>query len=258
MRWHEVHCQGLLDGLFAEDEARCRSELAQASAALQADRALSDDERRALEYLLLNFDYLIVNRFYEDAEQARAFAKTYPALCALPPAGPLSDRVQAIMVIGMLGMGVRRGFITMSEAEVDALVARVPPEFMTPNIWYYIVVWAYVTSNLKYLEQAFARQTVETTGWVDDYYWQRTNLMYLLVSRRATKLDVRKTLLGYRHPQHIQDFAAIFQPRCEAMGLMDDELRALHVERVAELNKLAGTWPAGNPKTVHVVKPVVS
>jgi hypothetical protein len=255
--WHNLHCQELIDAMFIEDEQRCYIELEKVRQELAAAPELTADERRALEYVLLQFEYQIVNRFYEDEEQSRQFAITYPAMTGLPPVGPLSDGVKAKVLIGMLGVGVRRGFISMSEPEVDSLMERIPEEYKTPNIWYYVVVWAFITSNLKYLELAMERQTVETTGWIDDYYWQRTNLMYQLVSKRATKLDIEKTLKGYRHPHHIEDFRTIFLPRCEAMGLMDDELRELHRRRVEELEALRGKRPEGNPTTVHLVKPVL-
>jgi hypothetical protein len=252
--WHDQHCREMIDGMFVEDEPRCRAGLEQAWAALRGDPDLTADERRALEYVLHNFEFQIVNRFYEDEEQGVQFAQSYPAIAGLPPAGPLSDSVQAKVQLGMLGAGVRRGFINMTEAEVDALMARIPDEHKTPNIWYYVVVWAFLADNLKYLELALEYQTVETTGWQDDYYWQRTNLMYQIVSGKVTKLDIEKTLRGYRHPHNIEDFRTIFLPRLEALGLMDDGLRALHRQRVAELEALRGERPHGNPKTVHLVK----
>jgi hypothetical protein len=254
MPWHEEHCQGVLDAFFAQDEARFHIEIAGVWSRLRSDPDLSPDEVRALEYLLLQYEYLIINRCYGDLEQAEQFAITYPRLTELEPLGPLSDSVQAFILISMLGLGVRRGFISMSEAEVDSLVARVPEEHKTPNFWFYVVVWAFLASNLKYLEEAFARQTVETTGWMDDYYWQRTNLMYLLVSKRATKLDVRKTLLGYEYPHQIADFANLFMPRCIAMGLMDDELRELHRRRVEELKALHGQQPHSKPRTTRIAR----
>jgi hypothetical protein len=252
--WHDLHCKDIIDGMHVEDEPRCHRALARAWEVLRADTALSADERRTLEYTLHNLEFQVINRFYEDEEQGVQFAKTYPAIVALAPVGPLSDSVQAKVQLGMLGAGVRRGFISMTEAEVDSLMARIPDEFKTPNIWFYVVVWAFFADNLKYLELALEYQTVTTTGWLDDYYWQRTNLMYQLVSGKATRLDIEKTLKGYNHPHGIEDFGVLFLPRCEAQGLMDDELRELHRRRLEELEPLRGQPPARNAKIARVVK----
>jgi hypothetical protein len=247
--WYEEHCFPIVDELYRDDEAAAKAALGQARLALVQEASLTPDEKRALEYELLLFDFFIHNSFHGDDEQAQQFEATYTGLLSHPPAGPLSESVQAVDLLSMLGMGARRGFIKMDEAGVDELVARVPPDHLTSNIWYYIAAWAYNELNLKYLELAYQRQMTETTGWVDDYYWMRTNLMYLLVAGRATRLDVEKTLLGYDHPRHIQDFERLFLGRCEEAGLMDDELRELHRRRVEELTPLQGTVPGMTPKT---------
>jgi hypothetical protein len=252
--WHEAHCEPVVEGLYGADEPRARAALATAWDDWRDDAGLDADQQRALEYILLEFELSIVNAFYGDAGLGQQFAVTYPGIAGLPAAGPLSDRVQAKVLLSLIGIGTRRGFVAATEAEVEGLLARLAEEFRTPNIWYYVVAWAFHNDNLKLLEMAMERQTVETTGWNDDYYWLRTNLMYQLVSGKATQLDVEKTLKGYRHPRHILDFRNLFMARCEQAGLMSAELYALLEQREAELEALHGTRPAPKPKTVRIVK----
>ena len=252
--WYEAHVHPAMNELYHEDEAAARTKLAQAWDELRADEALSAEECRAMEYELLLFEHLIVNRFHDDATQAAQFAITYPAIHELEPNGPLAARFRAACLLCMLGLGVRRGFVSMTEAEVDELVAQVSEDYMASNIWYYVIVWAYLNNNIKYLELALAEQTVNATGWVDEYYWQRTNLMYQLVAGKASRLDVEKTISGYAHPHHIKDFRSLFLKRAEAAGLMDDELYALLDRREAELEEVRGTVPGMQPKTRRVVR----
>jgi hypothetical protein len=252
--WYQRHMFPAVDELYHEDEAAARRHLAAAWTAWKDDPQLTADERRALEYELVLFEHLIVNRFHDDAAQAAQFALTWPALHDLPPLGELSARFRAACLLCMLGLGVRRGFISMNEAEVDELVAQIPEEYFASNIWYYLIVWAYFASNINYLERALAEQTVHATGWVDDYYWQRTNMMYQLVTGKATRLDVEKTITGYQHPHHIQDFRNLFLRRCEAAGLMDPSLYALLERREAELKERTGTVPGLTAKTKRVVR----
>lgn len=252
--WHEEHCQRIVDALFEGREERARQALAACWAALPQAGGISDDARRSLEYALLEYELSICNSFHDAAVVAEQFSRSYPAIANLPPVGPESDIVQAKTIVGLIGVGTRRGFIKASEAEVEGLLARIPEEFQTPNVWYYLAAWAFFNNNLKYLELAMERQTLETTGWLDDYYWMRTNLMYLLVDGRASRLDVEKTIKGYRHPLHIRDFHNLFRARCEAAGLMDADLYALLAERERELEQLDGTAPPATPKTARIVK----
>jgi hypothetical protein len=253
--WYNEHCRPINVQAYTGDEAGARAALARAWSVLQADAALDADQQRALEYMLLAYDYTLVDHFSDsDAARGEQFGTTCAAFAARPPAGPLSDVAQAVNQVIMLGSGTRRGFIRMTEPEVDALWARIPSHAQTPNLWYYIVAWAYHHNNLRYLELAMERQTVETTGWQDDYFWLRTNFMYLLVEGRATRLDVEKTLRGYVHPHNFVDFRNMFLGRCEQAGLMDAELYLLLDQREAELRALAGTVPERTPKTVRVVK----
>jgi hypothetical protein len=253
--WYRQHCHDINHNFYAEDEAAARASLAKAWDALLADDSLDDDSRRALEYVLLHYDYSLVDHFFEsDAASGEQFTKTYAAIAERPPLGPVSDVSQATYQVIMLGSGTRRGFIRLTEPEVDALWSRIPEPAQTPNLWYYIVAWAFFNNNLKYLELALAFQTVQTTGWNDDYFWLRTNLMYLLVDGRAERLDVEKTLKGYKHPRDLVDFRNLFLKRCEDAGLMDAGLYVLMQQRETDLAPLLGTIPNRNPTTTRVVK----
>jgi hypothetical protein len=252
--WHTVHCMPIVEALFERDEPRVRATLAQCREQLTADQALSADERRALEFTLAEYDIALVNAFYGDVELGEQFAQTQAQLEELPPLGPLSDRVLAKVQLALIGIGTRRGFIVVDAARLRGILARIPEEFRTPNIWYYVVAWAFPHDDLELLEQALEHQTVETTGWNDDYYWLRTNLMYQLVRGTAARLDIEKTIRGYRHPRHIADFRNLFLTRCESAGLMDSGLLALLEQREAELDPLQASSPERVPKTAHVVK----
>jgi hypothetical protein len=252
-QWHAERCEPIVAALFEKDRARAERLLAQNREQLAADTHWSPDERRCLDYVLLDYGLSIVDAFEPPNAIGAQFAATYVAITGLLPAGPQSDTVQARMLIDMIGAGTRRGYVTATQPEVDALLARIPEAYLTPNVWYYITAWAFHYGYLKYLEQAMERQTVETTGWLDSYYWLRTNLMYLLVDGRAARLDVEKVLRGYDHPLQLLDFRNVLLPRCEQAGLMDAGLYELLERREAELAALDGTYPRLTPRTERVV-----
>jgi hypothetical protein len=222
---------------------------------LRADVSIDADGQTSLTYCLSYYEYVIEDRFFtSDAVSGAKHAQVWAKLQELVPVGPQSTIVQAAYLVIMLGSGTRRGFVKLDEAAVDALWSRIPEEVQTSNLWYYLVAWAYFNNNVKYLEMALAHQTIQTTGWHDDYFWLRTNLMYLLVEGRAAPLDVAKTLRAYTHPNDFADFRNLFLARCEAAGIMTDELYALAAQREAELAGLEKTVPTGTPKIARVVK----
>jgi hypothetical protein len=255
--WFERHGFPIIDALYAEDLAATQSRLDSAWQALAAEppageTAMDADAQRALEYALLQFDFEVANQF-----DAPAVGLVHQAvvkrLRATAPCGPLSDQVQAFVLLSMIGMGTRRRFIAAEAGEIDALLERIPDEIRTPNLYYYLVAWAFSHNSLRHLELAFTEQMTRTTGWQDDYYWQRTNLMYLLAAGRATLNDVRETIQRYAHPRQIVDFRNIFLARAEQAGLWNAELAALLAHREAELEARRGTLPETQPRTRRVL-----
>jgi hypothetical protein len=255
--WFEEHCIPIVDALYAEDlpvtqAALDRAWSAHVDACASAVPPFDADGCRALEYALLQFDFELANHF-DAPTVGLVHQAVVRRLRAARPLGPLSDRAQAFILLTLIGMGTRRQFMTASEAEIDALLARIPEHARTPNLYYYLVAWAFFNNNLRYLELAFTDQMVRTTGWLDEYYWQRTNLMYLLASGRATVNDVRETIQRYRHPRQIVDFRNLFLARVEQAGLWDAKLGRLLAEREAELEQLRGTLPEAQPRTRRIL-----
>lgn len=251
--WHTQHCEPIVAALFERDRPRAERLLEQNRAQLAAEAQWSADERRCLDYLLLDYELSIADAFEPPDAIGPQFSATYVAITGLLPAGPQSNVVQARMLIDLIGAGTRRGYVTATQPEVDALLARIPEEYLTANVWYYITAWAFHYGYLSYLEQAMERQTVETTGWLDSYYWLRTNLMYLLLDGRAARLDVEKALTGYDHPLQLLDFRNVLLARCEAAGLMDDAMYELLARRETELAPLDATYPKLAPRTRRAV-----
>lgn len=255
--WFAEHCFPIIDALYAENP-----QLAQAclDAAWQAHSAAAGDPRppldedglRALEYVLCQFDFEIANQFNAPAV-GLIHEAVVKRLRGLEPRGPLSDRTQAFVLLSMIGMGTRRKFILASAEEVDALLERIPDHARTPNMYYYLVAWAFFNNSLRHLELAYADQMTRTTGWQDDYYWLRTNLMYLLVAGRASRDDVRETILRYGHPRQIVDFRNLFLERVKRAGLWDQHLAGLLEQREAELEALRGSLPQSIPRTRRVL-----
>jgi hypothetical protein len=251
--WYSEHLNPVHDVLYAGDLARGQAILDTARRAL-AESGLSPDERLTLDYEIAVTEMTALNRLGPPEEFPTVFGRTREFIQAHPPVGPLSDQAQALHLLRLLGAGYRRGFFSLEEDEVDALLARLSPEAYTNNLWYYLTAWAFHTGKLRFLEQAFGEQVVQTTGYLDDYFWLRTNLMYLLTAGRATKNDVLETIHRYPHPMYLSDFPNIFFPRLEQLGLLDAEVEGALEQRREELHDLDGQPPPQEPRTRRLLR----
>jgi hypothetical protein len=253
--WYRANCHELNALAYSGTEAEVRALYAELWERLRGDESIDAEGQLVLSYCLTYYDCVLTDHHSTDeAVCGKAIRGSWDRIAAMPPTGPHSDIAQAVYLIMLLGSGTRRGFIKLDEPEVDALWSRIPEEMLTSNLWFYLVAWAYYNDNVKYLEMALAHQTVQTTGWHDSYFWLRTNLMYLLVEKRATPLDVEKMLRAYTHPREFADFRNVLMPRCVAAGVMTEELHALAAQREAELAGLEKTVPTGTPKIARIVK----
>jgi hypothetical protein len=251
--WYTEHVSPVHDALYAGEMDRGRCILNEAREALRASD-LTADEKLTLEYEIAVHEMTAVNRLGTPEEYQTMFGQTRDFLQSHPPAGPLSDQAQALHLLRLLGAGYRRGYFSLEEDQVDALLARLSPEAFNNNLWYYLTAWAFHTGKLRFLEWAYGEQMVQTTGYLDDYFWLRTNLMYLLTAGRATKTDVLETIHRYPHPLYLSDFPNIFFPRLQQVGLLDAEVEGALEQRREELKELDGQPPAQEPRTRRLLR----
>jgi hypothetical protein len=235
-----LRLQGREDEAFATIE-QCRRQL--------EGSPLSADERTAIRYELLMDDYLVINYIRPEELQADAIRECFGKISALPPVGPLSDRTQAFQQLSLVGMGTRRRALNPGEADVDALLERVPEECRTNVLWYYISSWAFLNRRIKYLELAYVEQLTRPSGVSDAFYWLRTNLMYLLLSGRATRRDVLETIRSYDREIDMVDFDNFFRRPLQEIGMYDREVEEAIEKRRRELQEALSETPKQEART---------
>jgi hypothetical protein len=250
--WYDEHVATLHDPFYTGDLPAVERILFEAQAAL-AQGEFTAEERQTLEMELLLHELTACNRLKSEAEYRTFFEETAHRIMAVEPLGPLAAQARAVHLIHLLGAGYRRGLLDLDRATVDGLLEQIDPDCLTNHVWYYLCAWAFQTAQLDILERAYGEQLGNTTGFLDDFFWLRTNLMYLITAGRATKEDVLTTIKLYPHPTYLSDFNNLFFPRLSQLNMLDGEIEAALDRRRAELKPLAGTAPQPTSRTRRVL-----
>lgn len=250
--WYDEHVAALHDPFYTGNLPEVERILAAARATLEQS-SFNAEERQVLEMELLLHEMTVSNRLRSPEEYRECFRRTAQQIQATETLGPLAAQARAVHMLHLLGAGYRRGLFKLERSEVDELLAQIAPDCLTNHVWYYLCAWAFQTGQLDLLEQAFGEQLSATTGFLDDYFWLRTNLMYLLTAGRATREDVLTTIRLYPHPTYLSDFNNLFFPRLEKLGMLDGEIEAALDQRSAELQSLVGTAPQATARTRRIL-----
>ena len=181
--------------------------------------------REALGYHLLFYHFKIrwirnesLWNLQEYQEARRLFEQ--PALTLL---GDL-ERVRRLLVI--LTLADHDGLDQLSKQELMALIDCLhgyPDEV----VWFYAAGWAFTHGSLEILERAYLEALTDPARWMGQAKWQRINIMYLLVSGRASQRDVEETIKTLVLLPQLTEFEDFIWPKCREAGLVDEELEAM-------------------------------
>ncbi len=238
-QWRQTWADPIVHALYAKDRATAQQALSAARAQLAADPALSADQRQALAFFLHYLQYRMEKAL---AGEAGAAAEFPAAVAAIAPsaAGPVARAMQCKLLLMLRASGERAGCGALPEAQFAELFAGVPEGDRDQEFWYYTASWAFSHRHVEYLALAYEEFVTHSHEMLSAAMFRRVNLMYLLLSRRASRQDIIELLNQCRLPQQLLEFRRHLWPMCRDQGLMDDALEALMTAREAELDGAAG------------------
>ncbi|MEZ5339321.1 MAG: hypothetical protein R3F46_13810 [bacterium] len=208
------------------------------------ETAADEDEALGLMLELSDWDYVIHRHFHvPDVKSAQHRFEEMEQRLHCAPLGDFSAVVLNYKKIVLRSYAYYRLTHAIKVDEVAVLLSCIPPPLRPSLLWYHIGTIGYVTEHLPFVELAYQEQLVNATGWLDDRYWLRTNMMYLILTGRVQKRDVLETIRRYEHFQHIGDMKFLFFPKLEKLGLVDDEVLAAYEVRWQELQMLRRELP---------------
>ena len=193
----------------------------------------AEELREAMEYLV-DFTECRVNwhpdshgygqRVYD--EKIRRFSR--------PARGRLGDCIRRMYLVYIRCNGTSDTFDNLTKGEIEEILEPLP-ERMSGPAWQQIARWAFEHNELETLERAFEMFLIYPGEEMGQAKWQRVNLMYQLLSGKATRRDVYESIILLELKPQLREFKTEFWPRCIAMGLVDSELEQLLAGREAEI-----------------------
>lgn len=235
-----MYCNPVVGALYKQDAAACSTALAVAEASV--DSGAEADERQARQYVLTQLRFQAASNLL-DVEHRREALSTALIELAQPPAGPVSDLIQACCELIVRCIGDTREHLMLTAGEIDSLIARIPEADRDAEIWYYVSSWALEHDNPQYIRAAYETLVSRDSGYLTHDVWLRVNLAYLLLEGRAQERDVIETFKIYRHPNQMARFLEFYWPRIMATGLDTPEVRAALAAKQQELSASGASWP---------------
>ncbi|MCB1221041.1 MAG: hypothetical protein H7A35_00340 [Planctomycetales bacterium] len=212
------------------------------------------DEALGLMLELTDWDYVIHRHFHvPDVRSAQDRFEELEQRLLCTPLGDFSAVVLSYKKIVLRSYAYYRMQHSINVDEVQVLLDCIPPPLRPSLLWYHLGTIGYVTDHLPFVELAYQEQLVNATGWLDDRYWLRTNMMYLILTKRVQKRDILETIRRYEHFQHIGDMKYLFFPKLEKLGMVDEDVVAAYNIRWQELQVLRKELPRLSVRTSGMI-----
>lgn len=220
--------QAVVHAMYQGDRVLAERELEAAYTDL-ANSDLCADAHRATEYLLTDQRFALMRAFCPRAEQQAEFSRIIAEINTTP-LGPCSEVMQCIVLLQISIIGERLGFCELAPPRFHELLSGIPPADRSDMLWHYVATWAFSHWDAGAMAQAYEALVIKPTDFRDQYPYHRANLMYRLITGRATTRDVLAFLKRLEIVNEIYEFEKHILPRVRELGLVDDELAALIVE----------------------------
>ena len=169
-----------------------------------------------------------------------------------PARSPLGDVVRRKHLLTMRMFAERDGFDSLVREDFLQLLTDTPFE-LSASAWYNTASWGFTHRDLELVSRAFESFLLNPPSVLGQAHWQRVNMMYQLLSGKASKRDVLETIKTLEVQPMYFEFVTELLPLCEEQGLVDDEIRDRLEER-RELIETRSEMPAPERRTKSFIK----
>ncbi|MCB1221785.1 MAG: hypothetical protein H7A35_08015 [Planctomycetales bacterium] len=145
---------------------------------------------------------------------------------SIPSQSSIAEYARRLHLVAIRCICSDKAYEQPSKAELEELLAPLPDK-LSIRAWQEVALWAFRNNELEVLERAFEVFLINPPSLLGQARWQRVNLMYQLLSGKATRRDVYESLILLEIRPQLSEFRRNFWPKCVELGLVDNELEEL-------------------------------
>ena len=233
-RWFNEHCPAVFEKLHDYDREGGLEALAGVEAELQITDELPVELK---EYLAVRLRYVRwqAERLDRSPQEIEPLQAALLAELAVPVPNELATGARRSYLIQLRTMMLRDGEADYPPAEFKAHYAAIPPELHTSELDLYVASWGYLARDVEVLAEILEDYTVNPGVYQTSFVWQAINLMYQLVTTKASARDVAEMLRALQHLRHWQFVEKLLWRECSDLGLVDEHNEQRLAEKLEEL-----------------------
>lgn len=230
--WAEQWLWPAIDAIYTADFSAAKAVLDRARTELDRDE-LPADVAEALGI----YHRFLYYRWHWDPAVGGYSADSYReavSWLSQPADSYFGESMRLSVLLPVRANGTLDGYDSLSSEETKAILDRLPDAFR-PRAINHVAKLAFARHDLALIELALAELTVNPSRTLGQATWQRLNMMYQLLSGKATRRDVEETIRTLEIRPQLCEFKDRIWPECVKAGLTDAELEELLAEKEADI-----------------------
>lgn len=135
-------------------------------------------------------------------------------------------------------------------AQLNELLAALPPEDRDEASWYCLAYWAFKHAHLDHMFDVYTEFLVRRKPTMTRYNWERIRLLHLLTAGQAIFRDIEAAIDKLPHKRQAVQFADYIKPRCAELEMWDEKLELKFVLKMVDLEEREQEPPQPDPELV--------
>jgi hypothetical protein len=202
-------------------------------------RRFKSDHSRALALFLVYVRVGTLIYLGPEAELSRVYSDVLRELCAINPAGPVSERYKHAYYLQLRITGGMRGFRPLPRGEFRELVAGIMPQHRQTEQWHFITSYAFFIDDAETITAGYEAFLENHSPCNQEFIWRRLQIMHNWHFGQVRPLDIERLISSATSPGNVMEVQRLFFPRFRERGLMTGQLE----EMLANQHELVSTHP---------------
>ena len=249
--WYQELVGPIRQAVYLDDITAARTAITAALDGL-ANRDLDAELREVLDYRMAWYSFVVETLDREDEELlAESYQRAIDRVTT--PAGTTFGDYERRRVLAILrSIEYEYARPASSREEIEQLIEGLPGIESDEFLWHALAGWAFINGDKVILTRAFEVHLTQPSSELGQAKWQRVNMMYQLVTGKATRRDVAETIQTLMVLPQLMEFIELIWPCCVEQGLVDGELEQKLEEKIKQIDVDIPPVPSRERKTKSI------